>query len=351
MQRQKFHLWLSIVCVLSLMICGCDNQKSGDKQSSVQEEDNRESKPKKKQIWLSILGGAVGGSFSPFASGVGTIVSKAEPTIRISVEASAGSIENVRRVNSGRDYMGVAFASDVYLGYHGQEVFAKEGKKENIRVVTLLYIAYNQFATLAGSNVHQFEDIVGKKVAMGAAGSGSAQTLERLAKLAGIHGKFTPVYKGGTAGSDALRDGQVDGFQWLVSAPNSAIIYVSEIKSIRLIDFDAPAKKYGFYEKYPFYLSGTLPEKTYKNVQPVNTLLMPTVLIAHKDISEATIYTILQHIYDQAGHLTLVITTRAAKDMTLENAPKAFVIPLHRGADRFWREQGVEIPATAQAVD
>ncbi len=334
MQRQKFHLGLSIFCALSLLIYGCDNQKNGDK-----------------QLWISILGGAVGGSFSPFASGVGAVVSKAEPTIRISVEASAGSIENVRRVNRSGDYMGVAFASDVYLGYHGQEVFAEEGKKENIRVITLLYIAYNQFSTLANSDIHQFEDIVGKKIAMGPAGSGSAQTLERLAKLAGIHGKFTPVYKGGTAGSDALRDGQVDGFQWLVSAPNAAIIYVSEIKSIRLIDFDAPAKKYGFYEKYPFYLSGTLPEKVYKNVQPVNTLLMPTVLIAHKDISEETVHTILRHVYAQAGHQTLVTTTPAAKDMTLENAPKAFVIPLHRGAYRFWSEQGVEIPAMAQAVD
>lgn len=351
MQRQTFHLWLSIFCILGLLIYGCDNQKGAEKQSATQEGAAQESKPKKKQIWLSILGGAVGGTFSPFAGGIGTVVSKAEPGIRISVEASAGSIENVRRVNSGGDYMGVAFASDVYLGYHGEEVFAEEGEKENIRVVTLLYIAYNQFVTLANSDVHQFEDIVGKKVAMGAAGSGSAQTLERLAKLAGIHGKFAPVYKGGTAGADALRDGQVSGFQWLVNAPNSAIIYVSEIRSVRLIDFDAPAKKYGFYEKYPFYLPGRLPDKAYKDVQPVNTFLMPTVLIAHKDISEETIYTILKHLYDQAGHKVLITTTPAAKDMTLENALKAFVIPLHPGANRFWQEQGVEIPAAAQPVD
>ena len=94
---------------------------------------------------------------------------------------------------------------------------------------------------------------------MGAAGSGSAQTLERLTTLAGFQGKYTPVYKGGIAAGNALRDGQVAGFQWLVSAPNAAILEVSTIKTIRLIDFDAPAKKYGFYEKYPFYLPGALP--------------------------------------------------------------------------------------------
>ena len=336
---------LSLSIILTVAICGCDNQKSKEARDQKGSAENE-------QVWLSILGGAAGGSFSPFAGGIGNVVSKAEPTIKISVEASAGSIENVRRVNSSEGYLGVAFASDVYLGHHGQEVFAKEGRKENIRVVTLLYIAYNQFSTLVKSDLHQFEDIVGKKIAMGAAGSGSAQTLERLATLAGIQGEYTPIYKGGTAGGNALRDGQVAGFQWLVSVPNAAIIEVSTIKSIRIIDFDAPAKKYGFYEKYPFYLSGTLPARAYKGIdQPVDTILMPTLLIAHKDIDEETIHTMLKHVYSQKGHETLLNTTKAAKDMTLDNAAKAFVIPLHQGAYQFWQAQGVQIPESAQPTD
>ncbi len=342
LMRQKLSL---LLIILLTAVYGCDNQKT---KGAAPEK----TQAKKERIWLSILGGAIGGTFSPFAAGVGNVVSKAESHIKISVEASAGSIENVRRVNGSPEYLGVAFASDVYLGYHGQEVFANEGRKENIRVVTLLYIAYNQFSTLANSNVYQFEDIVGKKVAMGAAGSGSAQTFERLAALAGIQGKYTPIYKGGMAGGNALRDGQVSGFQWLVSAPNAAILEVSTIKSIRLIDFDAPAKKYGFYEKYPFYLSGTLPGGVYKGInQPVNTLLMPTLLIAHKDTDEAIIHTALKHVYSKEGHATLRHTHHAAKDMTVENAPMAFVIPLHRGAYRFWNEQGVEVPEAAQPID
>ena len=345
LSKQMFHQLLSLFVVLVVAICGCDNQKG-------KQAENQEDRVENRQVWLSILGGAAGGSFSPFAGGIGNVVSKAEPTIKISVEASAGSIENVRRVNSSKGYLGVAFASDVYLGHHGQEVFAKEGRKENIRVVTLLYIAYNQFSTLANSDLQQFEDIVGKKVAMGAAGSGSAQTLERLAALAGVQGRYTPIYKGGTAGGNALRDGQVAGFQWLVSVPNAAIIEVATIKSIRIIDFDAPARRYGFYEKYPFYLSGTLPAGAYKGIdQPVNTILMPTLLIAHKDIDEKTIHTMLKRVYAQKGHETLLKTTKAAKDMTLDNAPKAFVIPLHRGAYQFWQEHGVEIPDSAQSID
>ena len=342
LMRQKLSL---LLIILLTAVYGCDNQKT---KGAAPEK----TQAKKKKIWLSMLGGAIGGTFSPFAAGVGNVVSKAESHIKISVEASAGSIENVRRVNGSPEYLGVAFASDVYLGYHGQEVFANEGRKENIRAVTLLYIAYNQFSTLANSNVYQFEDIVGKKVAMGAAGSGSAQTFERLAALAGIQGKYTPIYKGGMAGGNALRDGQVSGFQWLVSAPNAAILEVSTIKSIRLIDFDAPAKKYGFYEKYPFYLSGTLPGGVYKGInQPVNTLLMPTLLIAHKDTDEAIIHTALKHVYSKEGHATLRHTHHAAKDMTVENAAMPFVIPLHRGAYRFCNEQGAKVPEAAQPID
>ena len=298
------------------------------------------------------MGGVIGGSFSQFAGGVSQVLSHKEPHIKISIEASAGSIENTRRVNDDPEALGVVFASESYLGYHGQEIFAEEGPKTNIRMVTLLFIAYDQFSTLANSDVHQFEDIVGKKIASGASGSGTAQTLERLSKLAGIWGEFTPIYKGGTAAAEALQDGQVDGFQWLVSVPNSAVIQLTTIKSIRMIDLDTPAKKYGFYEKYPFYLSGSLPAGAYEGkVEPVKTILMPTVLICHKGVSEETIYTLLKHVYSSQGHQAMLQTNQAAADMTIENGPKAFVIPLHRGAYKFWSERGVEIPAHAMPVD
>ncbi len=325
------HLWIYIIFI-GLIFSGC-----GDRQNKK---------------WLTIYGGVIGGSFSQFAGGVDQIVKHSEPDLKISVVASAGSIENTRRVNKEPNTLGVVFASESSLGYHGQEIFAEEGAKTNIRMVTLLYFAYGQFSTLENSDVHNFEDIVGKKIACGAPGSGTAQTLERLARAAGIWDNFKPIYRGGTAGAQELQDGQVKGFLWLVSVPNSAIIELTAIKSIRMLDLDTPAKKYGFYEKYPFYFSGSLPEGAYEGkVEPVKTILMPTVLIANKAIPEETIYTILKHVYAPEGHQRMLQTNQAAADMTIENAPRAFVIPLHSGAYKFWSEQGVEIPERAMPVD
>ena len=339
------HIFISTALVVLIVFYGCSDKQSGEKAKTG------DASPQKKE-WLSILGGVMGGSFSQFAGGVSRILTHKEPHLKISIDASAGSVENTRRVNEDTEALGVVFAAESYLGYHGKEIFAEEGPKTNIRMVTLLFIAYDQFSTLANSDIHQFEDIVGKKIASGASGSGTAQTLERLSKLAGIWGKFTPIYKGGSAAAEALQDGQVAGFQWLVSVPNSAVIQLTAIKSIRMIDLDATAKKYGFYEKYPFYLSGSLPEGAYEGkVEPVNTILMPTVLISNKAVSEETIYKLLKHVYASEGHQAMLQTNQAAADMTIENGPKAFVIPLHRGAYKFWSEQGVEIPTHAMPVD
>lgn len=302
---------------------------------------------------VTILGGTPGGSFTPFASAVSDIATRNQSELEITVETSPGSVENTRRVNDNQNYLGIAFSSECYLGYHGQEVFAEEGAKSNIRAVTLLYIAYSQTAVLADSGIHQFEDLVGKKIASGSIGSGSAQTIERLSTSAGIWNQFTVVYKGSNEGAAALQTGEVNAFHMLVSVPNDAMAQLITTNAIRMLDMDSTAHASGFYDEYPFYLSGALPAGAYGGkVEPVNTLLMPTLLIAHKDMPAEIVLAILQRVYTSEGlQAMLDATGGAAADMTTENAPKAFVIPLHPGAYQFWSEQGLPIPTHAMPVD
>ena len=302
---------------------------------------------------VTILGGTPGGSFTPFATAVSDIATRNQSQLEIAVETSPGSVENTRRVNDNQNYLGVAFSSESYLGYHGQEVFAEEGAKTNIRAVTLLYIAYSQTAVLADSDIHQFEDLVGKKIASGRIGSGSVQTIERLATSAGIWNQFTVVYKGSNEGAAALQTGEVNAFHMLVSVPNDAMAQLTTANAIRMLDMDASAHASGFYDQYPFYLSGALPAGAYGGkVEPVNTLLMPTLLIAHKDMPAEIVYAILQRVFTSEGLQAMRDATGgAAADMTTENAPKAFVIPLHPGAYEFWSEQGLPIPAHAMPVN
>ena len=187
---------------------------------------------------LTILGGTPGGSFLPFATAVRDIATQHEPQLEIGFETSPGSVENTRRVNENPAYLGVAFASESHLGYHGQEIFAEEGAKTNIRAVTLLYIAYAQTAVFANSDIHQFEDLIGKKIANGGMGSGSAQTMERWAKSVGIWDQIIPIYKSSNEGAAALQSGEADAFQMLVSVPNEAMAQLAATNEIRMLDMD-----------------------------------------------------------------------------------------------------------------
>ena len=332
-RKLQFYLYpcICLVAVLAIVFSGCGNRENKN--------------------WYTIYGGVIGGSFSQFAGGINQVIKHREPTLKLSIGASAGSVENTRRVNGDKNALGVVFASECSLGYNGEEIFAEGGRKTDIRMVTLLYLAYGQFSTLQNSDIHHFEDIVGKKIACGAQGSGTAKTLERLAKAAGIWGQFTPIYRGGSPAAQELQNGQVKGFMWLVSVPNGAIIELTAVKSIRMIDLDTPATKHALYEKYPYYYPASLPEGAYEGkVETIRTIMMPTVLIANKAVPDDIIYAIIKHIYSTEGHQEMIQTNQAASDMTIENAQKAFVIPLHNGAYKFWKEQNIDIPEKAMPV-
>ena len=346
----KAHIYVSLAgIVASLLVIAfssCDRV-----QKPLMTTDTQNASP---TTALTILGGTPGGSFLPFATAIRDIATQHEPQLEIGFETSPGSVENTRRVNENPGYLGIAFASESHLGYHGQEIFAEEGAKTNIRAVTLLYIAYAQTAVFANSDIHQFEDLVGKKIANGGMGSGSAQTMERWAKSVGIWDQIIPVYKSSNAGAAALQSGEADAFQMLVSVPNEAMAQLAATNEIRMLDMDAPAQASGFYEQYPFYLSGTLSEGAYGGkVAPVNTLAMPTLLIAHKEVPAEVVYAILQHVYTLKGIQTMQNATGgAAVDITtIGKSPEAFVIPLHPGAYQFWNEQGLSIPEHAMPID
>ncbi len=354
-------LSLIVVTAFIIALSGCDRvQKDLVPTTEVTETET----PHK----LTIAAGTPGGSFEPFARAIAAILMQQEPSMAIDIEPSPGSVENTRRVHDNPNSLGLAFAAETYLGYNGMEIFAEEGAKTNVRVVTLLYIAYAQLAVTEASEIQEFADLAGKNVATGGLGSGTAQTLERLATAAGIWQQITPVYKGGTAGAMALQSGEADAFHWLVGIPNEAISELAANTPIRMLDLDAPAKASGFYKQYPFYLSGTIPAGAYggegpptvnaltsltrpQPEAPVNTILMPTLLIAHKDVPAETVYNFLTSVYSAEGTQEIISATQgAAADMTIENSPKAFVTPLHAGAYTFWREQGVEIPQQAMPI-
>lgn len=298
--------------------------------------------------FLSIGGGFVGGTFNVFASGIGDYLTQQFPDLNITVEGSAGSAENIRRIQDGDMEMGIAFAGDAYLAYAGEEEFADQ-KYDGIRAVGFLYGAVSQLVTLDGNGIETFEDLAGKRIALGSAGSGTHLSIERLLRQTGMFDRITPVFVAGQAASDQLKDGQVDAYHALLGVPNATLVDTTTARDARILSTYDVALASGFFERYPFYSPFTIPAGTYSGIdEDVQTWRDAGIWIVSDDMDDDLVYEMTKAIFGPDGLERMLRVTNVARDMGPENALSGIALPLHPGAARYWTEVGVTIPEGAR---
>jgi uncharacterized protein len=298
--------------------------------------------------FLSIGGGFVGGTFNVFASGMGDYLSQQFPSLNITVEGSAGSAENIRRIQGGEMEMGIAFAGDAYLAYNGMEEFSDQAY-DGIRAVGFLYGAVSQLVVLKSSGIASYEDLAGRRIALGSAGSGTHLSIERLLRQTGMFDRITPVFVAGQAASDQLKDGQVDGYHALLGVPNATLVDTTTARDAVVLSTYQAALASGFFEKYPFYARVTIPGGTYRGVDDeVETWRDAGIWIVSEAMDEEMVYQMTKAIFDDAGLEHMLRVTNVAREMGIDSALSGIALPLHPGAARYWAEVGVVIPEVAR---
>ena len=141
---------------------------------------------------LNFVGGPPSGVFGIFATGIGTYLSRNVANLDVSVTATGGSVENIRRVNGAEAEMGLSFSSDVHEAYNGLEQF--KGKPlTNYRAVGLVFFGVAHTITFADSGIRTVDDLAGKRVAVGTPGSGTFASAERVFRALGVWDKLNRI--------------------------------------------------------------------------------------------------------------------------------------------------------------
>ena len=274
-------------------------------------------------------GGPAGGTFQVVANAIqvyGPV--KALADYNVQAQSSAGSVENLRKVDAGRSQFGVVYSGHVWLGRNGK--MKNDPKKyENVMAVSYLYGAPAQLVVKKGSGIKSVKDLVGKKVGVGNAGLGVWDKIERNAM-------------GYNDAAQAFGNNQLDAF-WLFTAfPSGAVIMAAQTNDIDLIDLDADAKASGFYEKYPYFAKLAVPAGTYRGVDHAAPSFQDSALwVAHKDVPADLVYELLSIIYTPEGLAHMLSQKKTFKEMAIETGANGIVTPLHPGAEKFWKEKGV----------
>jgi hypothetical protein len=277
-------------------------------------------------------------------------VPKVYPEITASAVGSGGSVENVKRVATGQSTFGMCYAVDSDLGFKGK-LPKDDTKYDKLRSMGYLYGAPAQLVVRKDSGYTSAFDLEGKRVAVGNAGSGAAASAERFFRHIGVWDKFEPQFLGYSAAASAFKDGKIDAFWVLVGYPNRSIIEASVQVDIALIDVGADAEKSGFYDAYA-YSPTTIPAGTYgKGMPECKTFQDSTILSTNSEQPEDLVYKVMKALWSPEGMKAMVAAKKTFKAMTLENGFRGASVPLHKGAAKFWKEQGKTIPDPLKPVD
>lgn len=287
-------------------------------------------------------GGPAGGTFQVVANAVQVYDPIKElPDIRVQAQSSAGSVENLRKTDAGRQQMSVVYSGHVYQGRNGK-MKNDPTKYENVMAVAFLYGAPAQLVVKAGSGIESVKDLEGKKVGVGNAGSGAFANCELFFTHMGIWDKIERNAMGYNDAAQAFGNNQLDAFWLFVGYPTGAVMMAAQTNDIAMVDLNKDAEASGFYKEYPYFAKVSIPANTYKGVDyEVKSFQDAALWVANKEVSADAVYQMLSLIYTDEGLAHMVSQKKTFKSMSIQSGPTGIVTPFHPGAEKFWKEKGV----------
>lgn len=297
---------------------------------------------------LAFSGGPDGGTFQYFSNGMSSRLSKDLADVEVSNMASAGSVENIRRVNSGDADFGIAYSGDTYLARHGR--LPKDTNcYTNVDAIAYLYGAPAHLIVLANSGIREVAQLKGKRIAVGGAGSGAAASAERYFRALGLWEQMNIEFIGYSKAASAMGDRLIDAMWVFAGFPNSSVIQAAASNKIRLLPTVATGKQAGFFSNYPFYTEVTIPAGTYSGVDSdIVTFQDSALWIANKKVNQALVYEAVKTIFSRKGLSYLIKVKSTARAMSIEGALNGIVTPVSSGAASFWRENGLQLSDAQQ---
>lgn len=294
------------------------------------------------QEQLSIATGGTGGVYYPYGGGMAEMIGRYIDGYSAVAEVTGASVENMGLIARGDSDIALVLADTAYAAFTGTGAF--EGRQlGDSRALGSIYPNAVQIVALAGSGITGLADLRGKRVSVGAPGSGTEVSAQTLLAANGItYDDIDEQRLNFNETADALRDGDIDAGFWSVGPPTSSILNLATTRDILLIPL-TEAEVAAALEAEPTFAPYALRAGIYDGVtDPVATISTPNVLVVDAGMDDDLAYAITAMVYEQVADLIAVHP--AANDTTVDFSIASTPIPLHPGALRYYEEKGVAIP-------
>lgn len=289
--------------------------------------------------FVNVLTGGTSGVYYPLGVQLSKIYAEQIPDVRTSVQSTKASVENLNLLQQGRGELAFALGDSVSAAWAGDEEAGFRGKLDKIRALGSAYDNYVQIVARADSGIRTLEDLKGKAVSVGAPRSGTELNARRILGAAGMSyddlGKVEYLPFGESV--ELIKNRQLD------ATLQSAGLGVASIRDLAatndIVVVSVPAETVAQIGD-PVFKSATIPAGTYEGqTEDVPTVAIGNILVTHDGVSDDLAYQMAKQLFD--NHDQMIAAHAAAEGITLEGAVQGLPIPLHPGAERFYREAGV----------
>jgi len=320
-----------LLVTLCLLFVGCGNKSTPSGNSD---------KPAVENKFISIATGGVTGVYYPLGGAFSTLINNKMENVKSSVETTGGSVANINLLQKKEAELAFSASSVVFDAVKGEGTFA--GKKvDNIRAILGLYPEAVQIVTLADLGITSVKDLKNKKVAVGDMGSGTEVMAREILSLYGLsYNDINEDFLGFGEASTGLKDRTMNAaFIW-AGVPTAGIMDLAAQNKIALIEIDKDHID-KLTQKLPYCTVMKIPANTYKGLdKDATTVAIPAVLVGSDDLSADFVYNFLKTVF---ANLDLLQQAHArGKDISKNTALDGLAgIPLHPGAEKFYKEIGL----------
>ena len=288
--------------------------------------------------FVNVLTGGTAGVYYPLGVALAKIYGEGIPDVRTSVQATKASVENLNLLQQGKGEIAFTLGDSLLLGYRGDESAGFSKPLDKLRGIAAIYPNYIQVVATADSGIKTLGDLKGKRLSVGAPKSGTELNARAILGAAGITyedlGKVE--YLPFAESVDLMKNRQLD------ATLQSAGLGVSSIRDLAAsVPITVVAVPGDLVQKVGSpYIVATIPAGTYSGQDAdVPTAAVVNFLVTRSDVSDDLGYAMTKQLWEHLGALSAAHV--AAKDIKPELALAGMPVPLHPGAEKYYREKGL----------
>lgn len=283
--------------------------------------------------------GGTTGTYYTVGGTMATVLNDTMEHVDLKVVSTGASKANIFDIEDGVSDIAIVQNDVMDYAYKGEMLFAEDGVVDSFQAIAAIYDETCQI--ISGTDINSIEDLKGKTVNVGDAGSGVEFNATQILAAYGIDINKDINKVNGSFGdaADSIKDGKIDAAFITAGAPTTAVVDLSLAKDIKLLEID-DAHAEQLMSEYPFYTKTIIPGGTYTGVdEDAQTLSVQATLIASADLSEDAVYELTKALFENKD--ALVNSNAKFGELDVEKAVKGISVPFHAGAEKYFKEVGV----------